>query len=141
MKKNFKRKNYVLIGAIGIAAVALTSVGFATWITGMQKPEAIIENISVTVDTDESWNYKLDIDYANEQCCYGDEHFNIINLQRSGNVCSALLTSDMLPYSGRYTMQLRGINDDGRVYHSEMFNGWVKNSLIGICNCQEGANV
>ena len=84
---------------------------------------------------------KLDIDYANEQCCYGDEHFNIINLQRSGNVCSALLTSDMLPYSGRYTMQLRGINDDGRVYHSEMFNGWVKNSLIGICNCQEGANV
>ena len=36
MKKNFKRKNYVLIGAIGIAAVALTSVGFATWITGMQ---------------------------------------------------------------------------------------------------------
>lgn len=97
--------------------------------------------ISVTVDTDESWNYKLDIDYANEQCCCGDEHFNIINLQRSGNVCSALLTSDMLPYSGRYTMQLRGINDDGRVYHSEMFNGWVKNSLVGICNCQEGANV
>ena len=140
MKKNFKRKNYVLIGAIGIAAVALTSVGFATWITGMQQTTAT-NNISVTVDTDESWNYKLDIDYANEQCCYGDEHFNIINLQRSGNVCSALLTSDMLPYSGRYTMQLRGINDDGRVYHSEIFNGWVKNSLIGICNCQEGANV
>ena len=50
MKKNFKRKNYVLIGAIGIAAVALTSVGFATWITGMQQPTDD-STISVAVDT------------------------------------------------------------------------------------------
>lgn len=98
-----------------------------------------VDMITVAVDTDESWNYKLDIDYANEQCCCGDEHFNIINLRRSGNICSALLTSDMLPYSGRYAMQLRGINNDGRVYHSEIFNGWVNNSLIGVCNCQEEA--
>lgn len=98
-----------------------------------------VDMIAVAVDTDESWNYKLDIDYANEQCCCGDEHFNIINLWRSGNICSALLTSDMLPYSGRYAMQLRGINNDGRVYHSEIFNGWVNNSLIGVCNCQEEA--
>lgn len=98
-----------------------------------------VDMITVAVDTDESWNYKLDIDYANEQCCCGDEHFNIINLRRSGNICSALLTSDMLPYSGRYAMQLRGINDDGLVYHSEIFNGWVNNSLIGVCNCQEEA--
>lgn len=98
-----------------------------------------VDMITVAVDTDESWNYKLDIDYANEQCCCGDEHFNIINLRRSGNICSALLTSDMLPYSGRYAMQFRGINNDGRVYHSEIFNGWVNNSLIGVCNCQEEA--
>lgn len=98
-----------------------------------------VDMITVAVDTDESWNYKLDIDYANEQCCCGDEHFNIINLRRSGNICSALLTSDMLPYSGRCAMQLRGINNDGRVYHSEIFNGWVNNSLIGVCNCQEEA--
>ena len=98
-----------------------------------------VDMITVAVDTDESWNYKLDIDYANEQCCCGDEHFNIINLRRSGNICSALLTSDMLPYSGRYAMQLRGINNDGRVYHSEIFNGWVNNSLIGVCNCREEA--
>lgn len=98
-----------------------------------------VDMITVAVDTDESWNYKLDIDYANEQCCCGDEHFNIINLRRSGNICSALLTSDMLPYSGRYAMQLRGINDDGLVYHSEIFNGWVNNSLIGVYNCQEEA--
>lgn len=98
-----------------------------------------VDMITVAVDTDESWNYKLDIDYANEQCCCGDEHFNIINLRRSGNICSALLASDMLPYSGRYAMQLRGINNDGRVYHSEIFNGWVNNSLIGVCNCQEEA--
>lgn len=61
MKKNFKRKNYVLIGAIGIAAVALTSVGFATWITGMQKTEAIINDISVSVDTAENSTKYLDV--------------------------------------------------------------------------------
>ena len=51
MKKNFKRKNYVLIGAIGIAAVALTSVGFATWITGITQNTVTTEGISIEVDT------------------------------------------------------------------------------------------
>lgn len=50
MRKNFKRKNYVLFGAIGIAAVALSSVGFATWITGMQQTTQT-GSINVTVDT------------------------------------------------------------------------------------------
>ena len=82
-----------------------------------------VDEIVVTVDTDESWNYKLDIDYANAKCCCGDDHYNIIDLARDGNICSATLTMDMLPYSGKYTMQLRGINDDGRVYHSELVEG------------------
>lgn len=90
-----------------------------------------VDEIIVNVDTDESWTYKLDVDYANERCCCGDEHYNIIHLSRDGNVCSAILTADMLPYSGRYAMQIRGINEDGRVYHSDVFNCWVKNSLIG----------
>ena len=80
-----------------------------------------VDDIIVTVDTDPSWTYKLDIDYANENCCCGDEHYNIIQLNRDGDVCSVTLTMDMLPHSGRYTMQLRGINEDGRVYHSELF--------------------
>lgn len=96
-----------------------------------------VNTISVVVDTDATWNYKLDIDYANEQCCCNDEHFNIINLRRDGDICSAVLIRDMLPYSGRYAMQLRGINDDGRVYHSEVFNAWVKHSLIKVCDCQK----
>ena len=28
-----------------------------------------VDDIIVTVDTDPSWTYKLDIDYANENCC------------------------------------------------------------------------
>ena len=51
MRKNFKRKNYVLFGAIGIAAVALSSVGFATWITGMQKLTDDDNTITIKVDT------------------------------------------------------------------------------------------
>lgn len=60
MRKNFKRKNYVLFGAIGIAAVALSSVGFATWITGMQQTTQD-GSISVTVDTAENSTKYLDI--------------------------------------------------------------------------------
>lgn len=85
--------------------------------------------INVFVDTDDSWTYKLDIDYANDNCCCGDDHYNIIQLNRSGNICSVILTMDMLPYSGRYSMQLRAINEDGRVYHSDIFEGWVKRSI------------
>lgn len=88
-----------------------------------------VDEIVVTVDTDESWTYKLDIDYANDNCCCGDDHYNIIQLARDGNVCYAVLSMDMVPYSGRYTMQLRALNEDGRVYHSEMFDVWVKKSI------------
>lgn len=88
-----------------------------------------VDEIVVTVDTDKSWTYKLDIDYANEKCCCGDDHYNIIDLARYGNVCSAVLDMDMLPYNGKYIMQLRGINEDGRVYHSELFEGWVKRAI------------
>lgn len=74
MKKNFKRKNYVLIGAIGIAAVALTSVGFATWITGMQQTTAT-NNISVTVDTAQNSTKYLEvvIDSDNDEMHIGEK--------------------------------------------------------------------
>lgn len=88
-----------------------------------------VDEIVVIVDTDESWTYKLDVDYADDNCCCGDDHYNIIQLTREGNTCSATLSMDMLPYSGRYIMQLRAINEDGRVYHSEMFEAWVKKSI------------
>ncbi len=87
-----------------------------------------VDVINVTVDTDESWNYKLDVNYS-KKLCSGETLYNVINLERAGNVCSATLTSGMLPFSGRYIFQLRGINSDGRVYHSEQFNGWVKYSI------------
>lgn len=54
--------------------------------------------------------------------------YNIINLNRNGNVCSALLTIAMLPFSGKYTMQLRGIKDQ-QIYHSDIFEVWVKYSI------------
>lgn len=40
----------------------------------------------------------------------------------------AILTSDMLPFAGKYTMQLRGINGD-KVTHSDVFDTWVKESI------------
>lgn len=89
-----------------------------------------VDEIVVTVDSDESWTYKLDIRYANSNCCCGDEHGNVIQLDREEDKCYVTLNSNMLPNCGRYEMQLRGINEDGRVYHSEKFNVWVKDSII-----------
>lgn len=86
-----------------------------------------VDVINITVDTDESWTYKLDVKYP-DKCCSGEQLYNIINIMRTGNICSAVLTKDMLPFTGKYIMQLRGISDD-KVYHSDTFDCWVKYSI------------
>lgn len=86
-----------------------------------------VDVINITVDTDESWIYKLDVKYP-DKCCSGEQLYNIINLTRTGNTCTAILTKDMLPFTGKYIMQLRGISGD-KVYHSDTFDCWVKYSI------------
>ena len=86
-----------------------------------------VDVINVIVDTDESWTYKLDVRYP-DKCCTSEPLYNIINLTRTGNLCTAIFTSDMLPFAGKYTMQLRAINSD-KVQHSDAFDAWVKYSI------------
>ena len=87
-----------------------------------------VDEIVVTVDTDESWSYKLDVKYPDKFNIKKDTLYNIIDLGRNGNICSVTLTREMLPFNGKYTMQLRGINGD-KVYHSDTFEVWVKYSI------------
>ena len=87
-----------------------------------------VDEIVVTVDTDESWSYKLDVKYPDKYNVENDALYNIIDLDRNGNICSVILTSGMLPFNGKYTMQLRGVNGD-KVYHSDTFEAWVKYSI------------
>ena len=49
MKKNTKSK-IVLFSVIGLAAISIGTVGFATWVTGLDKKTEIV-NTSITVDT------------------------------------------------------------------------------------------
>ncbi len=86
-----------------------------------------VDVINVTVDTDESWTYKLDVKYP-DKCCSCEQLYNIIDLTRNGNVCTVVLTKDMLPFAGKYIMQLRAINSD-KVQHSDAFDAWVKYSI------------
>lgn len=86
-----------------------------------------VDVINVTVDTDESWTYKLDVKYP-DKCCSCEQLYNIIDLTRNGNVCTVVLTKDMLPFNGKYIMQLRAINSD-KVQHSDTFDAWVKCSI------------
>ena len=50
MKKNFKRNKILLTSLIGLAVVASASVAFSTWIFGLNKDNASINGITVTVD-------------------------------------------------------------------------------------------
>ena len=86
-----------------------------------------VDVINITVDTDEEWTYKLDVKYP-EKCCSSEQLYNIIDLTRTGNSCTAVLTKDMLPFTGKYIMQLRGISGD-KVYHSDTFDCWIKYSI------------
>ena len=87
-----------------------------------------VDEIVITVDTDESWSYKLDVKYPDKYNTESNALYNIIDLDRNGNICSVILTREMLPFNGKYTMQLRGINGD-KVYHSDTFEVWVKYSI------------
>ena len=87
-----------------------------------------VDVINITVDTDDSWNYKLDVKYP-EKCCTGEELFNSIDLPMDASrTCTIDVTAAMIPFTGKYTMQLRGISGD-KVYYSDTFEAWVKYSI------------
>ena len=87
-----------------------------------------VDVINITVDTDESWSYKLDVKYP-EKCCTGEELFNTIDLPMDASrTCTIDVTAAMIPFTGKYTMQLRGISGD-KVYSSDTFEAWVKYSI------------
>lgn len=62
MKKRIKRNNYILFGAIAVAAVALSGVGFATWITGMVKDTDSTSETTVEIDTATNDTMYLDVE-------------------------------------------------------------------------------
>lgn len=104
-----------------------TKVALDTHTLAFQKNN-LVNEIVVTVDTDESWQYRLDVKYSKEDCS-GNPLYNIINLNRQGDTLSVMLTMGMLPFNGKYTMQFRGVDSDGKVYHSDTFDVWVKYSI------------
>ena len=87
----------------------------------------LVDSMVITVDTDETWQYKLDVKYSCKDS-KGEQLYNVIDLTRVGNTCTAILQASMLPFNGKYTMQLRGISDD-KVYHTDTFDVWVKYSI------------
>ena len=87
----------------------------------------LVDSMVITVDTDETWQYKLDVKYPCKDS-NGKELYNVIDLTRVGNTCTAIMQASMLPFNGKYTMQLRGISGN-KVYHTDTFDVWVKYSI------------
>lgn len=103
-----------------------TKVTLDTCILAFQKNN-LVDTISITVDTDDTWQYKLDVKLPKTN----DENgglYNVIDLVREGNTCTVVLQSSMLPFRGRYVMQLRGISGD-KVYHTDTFFVLVEYSI------------
>ena len=76
----------------------------------------LVDHFEATVDTSADWFYQLKI-YMTKV-----DKYNIINLDRNGNVLSVDLTRHMLPFGGRYIMQFVGYND-AQTYQTETFEG------------------
>ena len=92
------------------------------------KKDNLTAQMTFTVDTDDSWVYKLDVRLP-VKCCTGEELFNIMDLPMDANrTCTIDVTAAMVPFTGKYTMQLRGISGE-QVYHSDTFEVWVKYSI------------
>lgn len=103
-----------------------TKVTLDTHTLAFQKNN-LVNEIVITVDTSEDWAYRINVKYSKEDCS-GKNLYNVINLSRVGDVCSVLLTSAMLPFSGKYTMQIVGKNG-AQEYHTDIFDVWAKYSI------------
>ena len=87
MKKNTKSK-IVLFSIIGLAAISIGTVGFATWVTGLDKKEESANITNITVDT------------ASNKTCYveavlGDD--NSISLTENTAANNSLITIEGTP--------------------------------------------
>lgn len=50
----------------------------------------LVDSMVITVDTDETWQYKLDVKYSTKDK-KGEELYNVIDLPRKGNTCTVIL--------------------------------------------------
>lgn len=64
MKKN--KSKIVLFSVIGLAAISIGTVGFATWITGIKK-EAVTDNLTIEVDNSKNDTVLLDATLSSKQ--------------------------------------------------------------------------
>lgn len=68
------------------------------------KKDNLTAQMTFTVDTDDSWTYKLDVRLP-VKCCTGEELFNIIDLPMDASrTCTIDVTAAMVPFTGKYTM-------------------------------------
>ena len=64
MKKN--KSKIVLFSVIGLTAISIGTVGFATWITGIKK-ETVTDNLTVNVDTSKNDTVLLDATLSSKE--------------------------------------------------------------------------
>ena len=86
----------------------------------------LVNRFEATTDKDDSWQYTLYVYMIKP------EKYNVINLnrQQDSNIIYVDLTSDMMPFDGRYEMQfVANQYDTGEVFRTETFQVWVENSI------------
>lgn len=76
--KNNKKSKIVLFSVIGLAAISIGTVGFATWITGIVDKEET-SDISVTVDTSKNTTCILEVNQTDSAIHLGE------NITSEGN--------------------------------------------------------
>ena len=83
--------------------------------------EAVV--LEISTDLTDKWDLKVDVEKDGQK--------NIIQLQRVGQVYSALLTASMLADDGQYLMQVRGTLGE-QVRHSNIFYTTVHDSINAV---------
>lgn len=121
MKKNKKAK-IVLFSVVGLAAISIGTVGFATWITGIVDKEKT-SNITVTVDTSKNTTCILEINQTDSSIHLGEKDVAQTNgkiytqdgseedLIISFNKFRVISTSDITVSSVKF--EITGISNNG----------------------------
>ena len=109
--KNNKKSKIVLFSVIGLAAISIGTVGFATWITGIIN-KTVTDNLTVVVDNSKNDTVLLDATLSSNQIILkesvtGKEYLNTDNIDTSP-VLSLNFSTFIVTTSKDYTFN--GVN-------------------------------
>ncbi len=138
--KNNKKSKIVLFSVIGLAAISIGTVGFATWITGIVDKEES-SNISVTVDASKNTTCILEVNQTDSAIHLGENITSEGNkiYTQGGTAEDLKISFDKFRVIATSDFNISGINlEITKISNNETNPLAITTSKLGVAKSAEG---